>query len=303
MITPLPKNPLASLADEVMLALPCLLVEYPNGPSLRCIAAHLAADYTSVRTAAKELNHSARGDLMKRRSSRELFLVPLKYREADGIPHCSHCGNLFDRPTKTSGRSGKKRYTHYNDRRCCTRSCAVAWSWTRGAAKEKRSAGIKKTHSTPEALARTAAHNKRRWSKPGERDRMSEQNRQQWANPIKKATRSQQIRENHRKPEMRKKFSEIIKRLWSEPDYRAKTVDGIRRSKSTPEARAKFSKLLRDRWADPTGRLIYLAGVRKTARKMSARNKGKKQQLEQIAKRVASTRATRTRRAQEGARA
>lgn len=290
----LPANPLPTLADEIL----AVVIEHREGVKLKSLTSTIGADIAHIRRAAKELNVAARAILMRRRSSREFFLVPNK-SQVDGLRVCVSCGTPFDPPFWATPSGRKKFYP----RRSCSRACGIAWSWSRPGVREKRSAGIKVTKNTPEAMERLAEHNKRRWSKPSEHEKLAEQNRREWADPVKATLRAQSIKAIHTQPEKRKHASDTKKRQWAEPGYRTKTVEGIRRSKTTPEARAQFSKLLADRWKDPVMRAKYTAANARRSHDVAARNKGKKQSPGQVAKRVASTRATKQKRHSEGARA
>lgn len=291
-MTALPKNPLATLDDEIVERLPALLQTTPEGPSLRLIAEELAADYASVRAAAFRLNADGRADVMRRLNSRELYLVPIKYRKSRGLAHCAICEACFDRGDKRSGRSGRKRYTHYNDRRTCSRKCWGALSWRGDGVHAKRCAALHKSQSTPEAVARTKRTNAKRWARPGERKKMSEQNRRLWADPIGNAIRSQAIAKAARKPERRKKDSERRKAAWANPETRKKMLAGMEASHRVQAYRASASERMRARWRDPKWRKKWMKAVRRNSAKAAAKNRGRKQPAAQIAKRVASTRET-----------
>lgn len=203
----------------------------------------------------------------------------------DGLPpqhrSCRGCGVVFEHPRKSR-------------RICCSRSCGIAWSWKQPGVAERRKAAIRAEKATPEAKARLAAHNERRWSDPDERERLSEWNKKRWADPVTKAKLSASIQAVNGSAEGRKRASRIRTEAWQSEEIRERTVAGIRRSKQTPEARAKFSKLLKDRWRDPALRPKYMAAVKKSAAKRAESARGKKQSPETIAKRVESTRRTKS---------
>ncbi len=247
-----------TVADEILQDLPGLIRDYPDGPSLKIIAAHMGLELAHVRAAARTLNSEARADLMRRMDSREQFLVPYRYRKAEGLRFCARCDATFEQTEPRKFATG----IHYSNRRCCTRACAIAWSWDRPGVREKRKAGISVSKQTPEAKAVLEAHNKRRWSKPEEHARLSEQNRREWADPLKKLLRSQSIAATHRTPEMRKFYSDLRKAWWQIPEMRQKMCEAATKAKNTPEFKAYFSALLRERWKDPVWRKKWERAVR-----------------------------------------
>lgn len=282
-----------TLADEIADALPAMMAEFPAGPGLREICRRLAADWPNVRAAAFRLNTEGRADVMRRRSSRELFLAPLKCRTVDGMPHCANCGNPFERPPRKVYPSG----SCYNDRRCCCRSCSVALSWKNAGTRAARIAGQRKVKSTPEAKARTAETNRRRWARPGEKERMSERNRRLWADPTGAALRTQAIRRSKRKPESRRKASEARKAAWRDPVIRERMLDGMRRAHGTPQHRKKLSESMKARWRDPEQRAKMTAA---NGAKASNR-RGTRQSSGHVAKRVESTKRTKAAKRSSGA--
>lgn len=260
---PLPTNPLRTLADEILAVLPSIMIENPHGPRLRIIAQRLGADEASVRRAARQLNVDARADLMRRLDSPEQFLVPIRYRKAVGLRYCANCGETFTAPPVKTFKTG----THYSDRRCCSRSCGIAWSWTRPGVKQRRIEAIKTERKSPEAMARLAAHNKRRWSRPEEHEKLSAQNRREWADPVKGALRAQSIKAVNGSPKMVKFYSDLRKAWWKDPAMRQKMLNAAKASQSTQEYRAKLSKLVRERWRDPVWRKKWTEANRIKSRK------------------------------------
>lgn len=275
-----------TLADEMLAALPGLLGQYPDGPSLRVIASKIGADIASVRRAAKQLNTDARADLMRRPDSREQFLVSFRYRKALGLRYCAHCDGTFQAErTKTSTGS------YYSDRRCCSRKCGIAWSWSRPGVRERRAAGIAVSKGTPEAMSQLADHNKRRWSKPEERARLAEQNRREWADPVKASLRAQSIAAVNGSPEMRELYSNLRKNWWKDPAMREKMQAAMTAAHQTPEHRLAAHERMKARWQDPEYRKKMIAATKQNLRKAIAANRGRKQPQSQIQKRVSSTRA------------
>lgn len=284
-MTQLPTNPLPTLADEVLTALPALFARFPDGVPLARFVDALGADIASIRRAAKQLNVDARADLMRRLDSREQFLVPLRYRKAAGFRYCANCGETFVLPPESN-------------RRCCSRACGIAWSWTRPGVKDRRVAAIKAERKSPEAQARIAAHNKTRWSRPGEREKLAEQNRREWADPVKRALRAQSIKAVNGSPGMRKFYSDMRKAWWADPVMRKKMHDAALASQSTQEYRLKLSALVRERWRDPVWRKKWEKSSRLNAQKASAANVGRKQSPGHIRKRVDAAKRSRSAKAE-----
>lgn len=263
-----------TVADEILRELPVLMKRHPSGPSLKQIAEHMGIEIAHIRNAAKSLNTEALADLMRRVDSKEQFLVPFRYRKAQGLRYCANCNKTFPQSHVTRTVSG----THYSNRRCCSRSCGIAWSWTRPGVKVKRKAGISISKNTSHAMDRLADHNKRRWSKPEEHTKLSEQNRREWADPMKRALRAQAIASVHRTPEMRQFYSNLRKEWWKVPAMREKMIVAARKAKQTPEFRAYFSELLKARWRDPAWRRKWLPAVRKNIAKASKASVEKRKQ-------------------------
>lgn len=159
------------------------------------------------------------------------------------------CGREFVRPARSN-------------RKCCTQSCAISWSWQNPKTKALRSAGIKEQCKTPAAIERNRRHNERRWSKPGERERLSEWNRRRWADPVIKACLSAKIAADHRRPEARAASSAQMKKNWRDPIIRSRTIENATKSQRMQAYRAHFSEILRARWADPVWRKKYSDGIR-----------------------------------------
>lgn len=295
MMDRLPPNPLQALTDEIARILPSLLSEHPAGPSLREVAAAIAADYASVRAAAGALNAAGRADLMRQRRSRELFLVPPKYRKADGLAHCANCGEPFDRGPKVEDEHG----TRYNDRRTCSRSCAVSLAWKKPGGKERRRASLSAAQSTPEALERTARSNEKRWSRPGERERLAERNKRMWSDPAKKAVLVQKIKAVNGTPEKRQFYSELRKAHWADPENRAKMVEPMRQAHRTAEAKAASGERMRARWRDPEQRNKLLAATKRNMEKAMESIRGRPQAPETVRARVGSTLATKKAKAEQ----
>lgn len=251
-------NPLPTVADELLCALPEIIAQNPSGATVKMVADQLGLDAASARAAMSRLNLEGRATLMRRRGSREQYLVPNGYRLAPGYIICANCGLHFDRPSKSK-------------RRCCSRGCGIAWSWLLPGVKERRVAGIRAERATLGAKARAAKLNEKRWARPDERKRLSEWNKKRWSNPAIKADLARAIRLEHSSAEKRKFYSDHRKRAWADPATREKYLAGIRKSKRSPEARAKFSALLKARWQDPVWRKKYMAAVKKNAKKNGRR--------------------------------
>lgn len=265
-----------TLADEII----DVLTSQPV--PLNAISACLGADASSIRRAAQSLNDGERAVLVRRK--RVLHLAAPTFA---GLA-CKNCYVEFERAPKSK-------------RKCCSRPCGIAWSWTRPGVREKRIAGINVERATPAAKARQAAHNRRRWSRPGEREKLSEQNRREWSDPAKKAKRSASIRAVNGSTEFRKLCSDIRKAYWQDPETRDTMLAAVRAGQKTPEARASHSAANRRRYSEPASRERYLEVSRKNIAKATAAIVGKKQRPVSVRKRVAAARATRAARKRQEA--
>lgn len=269
---------LPTLADEVFGELTALVRAHPTGVTVSTVAKKFSADAASARRALRQLNTEGRAKLMRRMDSRQEFLVPLRYRAAPGLRICANCGIAFQLRPMARYATG----TSHDNRKCCTRTCSISWSWRRPGVADRRKAGIRAERATPAARARAANFNKKRWAKPGERERLSESNRRRWADPAIKAEWSRAIARVQRSPEMRRLYSELRKQWWKDPAMREKMIASAKRVKNTPEFKAYFSELCRKRWRDPVWRKKWLAAARKNAAKaghVSAEIRRKKKQL------------------------
>lgn len=247
-----------TLATDLLASLPKLTQRHPRGPMAKDMAAFVAASIPAVLDAARQLDAEGLAIFLRYPGSKARHLVPLAFDLGPQGRVCANCRVVFGQPKK--GR-----------RRCCGRSCGIAWSWKQPGVAERRRSGIVAERATPEARARLAEHNRRRWSDPDQHAVLSEQNRRQWADPVARARRSTSIQAANGSAEARAAWSAMRKEMWEDPGYRAKACAGIKASKSTPEARALFSELLRARWQDPVLREKYLAAVRKNAKDIAAR--------------------------------
>lgn len=267
-----------TLADEILDALPRMLLAHPRGPAVKDISKLLYVPQPHAMVAARALDAEGRAIFLRYPGSKARHLVPLDF-DLGGDRACAECRVTFTPPRR------------WSPKRCCSRKCAIAWSWNRPGVRERRSAAIRARYGTPEGQARIAALNERRWADPEQHEKLSQQNRENWADPAKAAKRAKAIQAAHGKPESRRRYADMRAAMWADPEYREKTVAGIRTSKRTPEARAKFSKFLRERWQDPEMREKYLAANRAQRAKNAANARGKKQSPEHIARRVASRKA------------
>lgn len=236
------------------------MTAHPQGPRASGIAAALAAPEAKVRDAMDEIKASALAVVVRYPGSKARHVVPIGHFTPKQRA-CAYCDLYFE----TSINSTKKI--------CCTRSCAVKYSWTRPGVVEQRSAAIKKAHSTPEQRKRLIEHNRRRWAKPEEHKKLSEQNRREWADPVKRAKRSASIQAVHGAPEMRSYYKKMREDNWADPEYRAVMKERFDEAKAKPSYRANKSEALRKRWKDPLKRSRLLAGVKKNWEKASERNR------------------------------
>ena len=236
-----------TLADEIEDFLPGMYADLGGPVPLAPFADALSARMDEVRRAAAQLGDEGRAHYFRRKGSRLLLLAPLgALGRRERV--CAHCRLLFD--------PGKAK------RRCCTRSCAVKWSWTNPETKAARTAGILAERATPEARARAAAINNARWAKPGAREKLAKQSAERWADPAMRAVMSTGIQAVNGSPKMRAHASAVRTEAWAKPEVREKMVAGIRRTRKSPEHRAKQSVEMKRRWADPEMREKYLAATK-----------------------------------------
>lgn len=238
-----------TLAEEIVAALPALMRLHTRGPTVAEIASHIACPAASVRAAltvikARRLAH------VVRYSEKTLHVVPRgHFGPAYGA--CEVCDAFFSRAPRSVAR-------------CCSRSCANALGWRGEGQKEKRCAALSEAQSTPEAVARTHAVNKRRWSKAENREKLSKQNRREWADPAKKLRRSAAIQAKQGAPSQRKHYSEMRKADWKRPEYRDKCYAAATAAQRSDANRAKLSEKAKQRWANPEMRAKYIDGMHKS---------------------------------------
>lgn len=214
-----------TLADEILDALPRLIIAHPMGARVGAVAQAVACSEADARAAIKRLRDGGRALLIRYDGSKARYLAPLDMRFPGHDRACAFCGLVFTPPYKSR-------------RRCCGRSCGIRWSWTKPGVAESRRASIKAAKATPEAAASAVEANRRRWSREGERERLSAQNRQHWADPVGRATRSAAIQAVHGSEEARKAHSERRIAMWQDPEYRARTIAAMRGAKKNKRAKA-----------------------------------------------------------------
>lgn len=245
-----------------------MLTENPS--PLSSIAATLGVDPSNIRRIALALAMADLAVIVRR--GKILNLASLSFKGCA----CKSCYAEFQRPKKSK-------------RKCCSRSCGIAWSWNRPGVREKRCAGIRAERKTPAARARLDAHNQRRWSKPGEREKLSEQNRREWSDPEKRQARAASIRAVNGSAEFRKLCSDIRKAYWQKDSAsRDEHLAAITAAMTSPEMRAKRSAENQRRYRGTATRERYLEVSRKNIAKATAAITGKKKSPESISKRVAS---------------
>jgi hypothetical protein len=271
-----------TLDDDILAALPGLFTDHPQGVSADVIAAAVACTAQQARDAAKRLHAGGLALNARWPGSKARFLLPLDGL-ARGLRCCAWCGLVFELPRKSK-------------RRCCTRACSIAWSWSNPETKANRMAPMIAAKRTPEARARQSEENNRRWADPARREKMARQSRERWADPAMRAKMSAAIQAVNGSAKERARHSELRKALWADPTYREKASAAMRAAKQRPEARQRFSEALKRRWADPEQRAKLAAACAQNVRGKQI----KKQSPEQIAKRIASTKATKaSRKSQE----
>lgn len=237
---------MTTLADEILTALPSLVQPYSKGLTIKEVAAHFCCSVADASAAFDELRstwraqvvrHGERGGTRRVTAIGHDFGLPGAFAKA-----CRLCENLYQ--------SQNEFY--------CSKKCSATDRWNRPGYKERVRAALSAAQSTPEAVARTRAVNKKRWSQPGEREKLSEHNRTvKWADPITRAKLSAGIQRVNGSPEMRKKISDRKKKEWQDPEYRERHVAAVRAHHQKPESREKFAELLRKRWEDPEMRAKY----------------------------------------------
>lgn len=248
-----------TLAEEIAMALPSFVQPYTKGPRAKELAEALGAAEARVRAAMDEIKGKGLATVVRYPGSKARHVVPLDHDFGfQRATVCRWCDLLFERPPKSK-------------RQCCSRSCGIAWSWTRPGVKEKRIDALREERATPEAQARLAAHNARRWSKPEEREKLREQNRREWADPVKRAKRAAGIQAAHGTKEKRRFYSNVRRRQWKEPEFREKTLAGMQERWSKPENKKKWSDGLRERWRDPEQRPKFMAAVKRSGARAAAR--------------------------------
>lgn len=219
-----------------------------GGLSLRAAVKALGQDIPHTRAAFEALDKSGRARLFRRGRGGALYLAPPD--SAVLICAIETCRTEFQRAPKS------KRLT-------CSRACHGALGWKDPVKAAKRRAAISTEHRSPEARARTAAHNKRRWSKPGEREKLALQNARRWKGRIEEFERYRaKMRIIQTEPERRKMYSDLRKEWWADPKMRKKMTDAVNASEAVQEYRKNFGKFLKLRWADPEFRAKYTAANR-----------------------------------------
>lgn len=281
-----------TLADEIVDTVAGMVAAHPDGVTARQLSARLGVAYGKVMeildglraptAEARRLVFAIHPRAEGQRGALPTYLLPVGYQlpAPTGVHRraCLHCYAVFE------VRSDLKR-------RCCSRTCSIAWSWTRPGVTERRGRAIRAAKDTPEYRAKQAAHSKRRWSNPEERRRQSERNKKQWANPVQRAKRSAAIQRANGSPEARRKLSERRRAEWADPEQRERRRAIMREAHNRPERKAALAERMRAAWRDPVMRAKYLATKAEQAAKIAAKNRGRKQKPEHVAKRVAAQKA------------
>lgn len=290
-----------SLAEEIVDALPLLIVHHPEGVSARVLSQQLAAPISSVWEVFKTFRatHPYERPVViadhvedqTTRGRRSLFLLPLGYalpmREGLRRVACAQCFKVFSVPPRRKPRL------------CCTRSCSNTMIWTNPGEREKRSASISLVKRQPEHRAKSVETNKRRWAKPGEREKLAERNRQEWRDPAKRARRSAAIQRTRVGAEDRALYSERMKEAWRRPGAHERRSAIAREKCNTPEHRAALAERMRKNWQDPVMRAKYLRTKAEQTEKTAAKARGRKQDPDHAARRTAASTATKRARAAE----
>lgn len=213
----------------------------------------LALPVPAVIEAMKEADADGRARMFRRGQGGAVYLAP------NGSQHliCPNCRMEFERPKKSR-------------RKSCSRSCAVALSWTDPKVRDRRVSGIKADCAKPERRAKLAELNRKRWARPEEKEKLAEQNRKMWHDPYRAARRSVSIKAAHSTPERREFYAELRRKEWADPEKRRERIEAMKAAKSTPEFKQRFRKLMEDRWKDPELRKKFVEANRRRAERQKA---------------------------------
>lgn len=240
------------LADRIFDLIP----RTPHGLSLQAAKQAARQDTAHVRAAFDALHDTQRAIIVKRGRGGALYLV---HRDTKVLA-CVVCHTEFTRKPQS------KRLT-------CSRPCHAAYGWRDPVKAEARRKALSAAQSTPKALARTAATNKRRWAKPEEHEKLAEQSRNRWKDPDFRAVVSAKIRVNHQAPEMRAFYSKKRKEDWARPEYAAMVKAKSAASLREQARRARSSQMMKDRWADPAIRAKFIrANAARNTPELRAKN-------------------------------
>jgi hypothetical protein len=229
------------------------------GLSLKDAMAGTRQSQVHVRAAFDALHKAGRGKIVKRGRGGALYLI----LPSGNVRSCVVCHKEFTPPVGVWRGTVRKRMS---TRKTCSRSCHAAYGWLAHPEKrEARCKALSAAQSTPEALARTAAHNKRRWSNPEEHEKLREQNSKRWkGNPEKYFEYCARLAIINGTPEKREFYSKLRKENWADPEYAAMVKAKSAASLREQTRRANAGARLKARWGDPVkGERLRQANIAK----------------------------------------
>lgn len=267
-----------TLADRIFVVIP----DTAQGLSMKAAQRATGQSSAHVRRAFEALHAANRARIVKRGCGGALYLV---HPESE-VTTCVVCRREFTPPVaKRSDSRGVRR----SQRKTCSRKCHAALGWLAHPEKRgDRCKALSAAQSTPKAMARIAAHNKRRWAKPEEHEKLREQNRLRWKdNPEKRFEYGAKLAIINGTPEKKKFYSEMRKAHWADPVKRKKMYDAATASQRVAAYREKLSRITKERWADPVWRA-------KWAKKQSAHMRNSGQAKRMVAAKTAKRKARAT---------
>lgn len=206
----LPPNPLPTVADEVVAALPALLKRHPAGPLAAQVAAHIHIDYQSARRAMETLDADKRARIVRR--GRGLHLVGPDYRGR----LCVICRKEFKATRKET--------------LTCSHSCGRHLAYRNEDMRRRHRQSVKASR-TPELRERQSRIHSERCADPAVRQQMSDNNRRSWRDPVKRANRIVAIKDawrGEKATQRRAKARQKKLSLWADPEWKQQTVEAMR---------------------------------------------------------------------------
>lgn len=231
-----------SLSERILALMP----DTAHGLSLRAAIATTGEGVPHVRAAFTKLADAKMAKIVKRGNGNALYLV-----KADSpVLACAVCCAEFERGPKSK-------------RETCSNFCHAALRHRRATPEQKElwRETLSRVQSSPKALARTAAHNKRRWADPEQHVRLSKQNRERARIRREDPEAFERYRAMMRlingSPEKKKLYSDLRKQWWADPVMRKKMTEAVNASEAVQEYRRNFGEHNKRRWRDPELRAKY----------------------------------------------